>query len=613
MDRNAKNRRKNGRNANRKKQETKTDENHVQQEREKDVSATEAVNDKEQESMVEQSDSESREKDFTNVQQSENTAIHVEDEQQPMTFVKQRSKQKLSDKPSTTPSGKEESVVPIKPQASVAPVKQTPSSTQHSKPSQDNHLKTNGYSPIPYNLYTYSAFNPLPPRFQQQRQQKEAELSAQKFRKRQGRVPSKRSSLPPGSAARPNEFVPSSPQQMDQQEQQVPQYVNNQQTSAYVYPCEPQQHQHQQESSMNHDYSSESDVVTDSPLPGASNSLSPIYSTSVGSESSLQRLDLVRSLTASHGVLDELMSILDTAAFSSDELDLILTKIASRHNSTKADIQRLLSVTKSEKTLERILDETYRSQAKILAIELQTEKTRVFELTKSNGEMENTIRQLQQQPTNVVQYQQMILSYQMQIQRLADENARLQQQLHAYSMLPAAINDMKQQQHILTEKIRQMTIKNTALQNEVAENERASKHAAEIYKKADSQKQERLEQMIADINKYRKLDKELTNLRQKHSELEKTSNTKIEEIVEQRDELKKNCEDLRSQIHQCEQIKAKYDQLMKNQSNKSLIKLQDELNDMKAQNDQLRQRNWKIMEELNKLLNEQRQTQDIQS
>ena len=259
---NVKNRRKNGRNANRKKQETKTDENRVQQERERDVSATETVNDKEQESTVEQPDSESREEDFTNVQQIENTPTRVEDEQQPMAFVKQRSKQKLSDKPSTTPSGKEESVVPIKPQASVAPVKQTPSPTQHPKSSQDNHLKTNGYSPIPYNLYTYSAFNPLPPRFQQQRQQKEAELSAQKFRRRQGKGPSNRNSLPPGSAARPNEFVPSSPQQMDQQEQQVPQHVNNEQTNAYVYPCEPQQHQHQQESSMNHDYSSGSDVVT---------------------------------------------------------------------------------------------------------------------------------------------------------------------------------------------------------------------------------------------------------------------------------------------------------------------------------------------------------------
>lgn len=130
---------------------------------------------------------------------------------------------------------------------------------------------------------------------------------------------------------------------------------------------------------------------------------------------------------------------------------------------------------------------------------------------------------------------------------------------------------------------------------------------------ADSQKQERLEQMIADINKYRKLDKELTSLRQKHAELEKTSSAKIDEIVEQRDELSKTCEDLKSKIRQCEQTKVKYDQLMKNQSNKSLIKLQDELNDLKAQNDQLRQRNWKIMEELNKLLNEQRQTQDIQS
>jgi SMC interacting uncharacterized protein involved in chromosome segregation len=100
--------------------------------------------------------------------------------------------------------------------------------------------------------------------------------------------------------------------------------------------------------------------------------------------------------------------------------------------------------------------------------------------------MENTIRQFQQQqPNNMVQYQQMILPYQMQLQRLADENTRLQHQLHAYSMMPATINELKQQQHILNEQIRQMSIRNSALENEVADSERASKHAAEIYKKGE--------------------------------------------------------------------------------------------------------------------------------
>jgi hypothetical protein len=100
--------------------------------------------------------------------------------------------------------------------------------------------------------------------------------------------------------------------------------------------------------------------------------------------------------------------------------------------------------------------------------------------------METTIRQFQQQqPNNMVQYHQMILPYQMQLRRLADENTRLQHQLHAYSMLPATINELKQQQHIANEQIRQMAIRNSALENEVAESERASKNAAEIYKKGD--------------------------------------------------------------------------------------------------------------------------------
>jgi SMC interacting uncharacterized protein involved in chromosome segregation len=226
----------------------------------------------------------------------------------------------------------------------------------------------------------------------------------------------------------------------------------------------------------------------DSPSTGENNSQSPLLSTSAGSQSSLQRLDLVRSLASSHGLLDELISIFDTTSFSSDELELILNKIATKHILDKHDLPRLISSTKTDKTLERILEETFHSQAKILAIELQSEKNRVLDLTRSNADMENAIRQLQQQqqqPNNMFQYQQIVLSYQVQLRRLADENARLQHQLHAYSMLPAALNELKQQQHILNEQMRQLTIRNSALEKEVADGERASKHAAEIYKKGN--------------------------------------------------------------------------------------------------------------------------------
>jgi hypothetical protein len=199
---------------------------------------------------------------------------------------------------------------------------------------------------------------------------------------------------------------------------------------------------------------------------------------------SLKGLDLIRSLSSPTVVLDELVSLFDTVSFSSEDLELILNKITTKQLINKQDWQRLLS-TKNDKTIERLLDEAYRSQAKILAIELQTEKNRVLELTKSNTEMDNTIRQLQQPNNNMVPYQQTILTYQMQLRRLTDENARLAHQLHAYSMMPASINELKQQQHILNEQMRQLTIRNSALEKEVADGERASKHAAEIYKKGN--------------------------------------------------------------------------------------------------------------------------------
>ena len=291
-------------------------------------------------------------------------------------------------------------------------------------------------------------------------------------------------------------------------------------------------------------------------------------------------------------------------------------------------MQHVIQTVKSDKTLERILEETYRSQAKILAIELQTEKNRVLELTKSNADMENVIRQFQQQqPNNLAQYQQMTLHFQMQLRRLADENARLQHQLHAYAMMPATLNELKQQQHVYNEQIRQMTIRNSALEHEVAESEKASQRAAEIYKKgelvrffdhmsffflnilADSQKQERIEQMISDINKYKKLDKELTSLRQKHSELEKSFNTKIAEITTERDELEVQYKQSKEQVEKYEELQKKYEQLRQNPLNH----IEQELNDLKIENDQLRQSNWKNMEELNKLLNEQKQNQTISS
>lgn len=207
-------------------------------------------------------------------------------------------------------------------------------------------------------------------------------------------------------------------------------------------------------------------------------------STSTESPYSLKELDIKRSLSTSNHLLDKLVSIFDTVSFSSDELELILKTISDKHLLNKQNLQNLLSTkTKNDKSMERLLGETYFSQAKILAVELQMERNRVLELTKTNVELDNTIKHLQQPNDSMVPYQQTILSYQMQMRRLTDENARLAHQLHAYSIMPGTINELRQQQHILDEQLRQLANSNSSLEKEIADGERARKHAADIYKK----------------------------------------------------------------------------------------------------------------------------------
>ena len=121
---------------------------------------------------------------------------------------------------------------------------------------------------------------------------------------------------------------------------------------------------------------------------------------------------------------------------------------------------------------------------------------------------------------------------------------------------------------------------------------------------ADAKKQERIEEMIADINKYKKLDREFTNLRQKYNELETTYNSKINTIAEQRDNLKAQCDHLKQKFQQYEQLKHQCDQLNQDQLNDSTKEIEQKINDLKVQNDQLRQSNWKNIEKFNKSLKE---------
>ena len=115
--------------------------------------------------------------------------------------------------------------------------------------------------------------------------------------------------------------------------------------------------------------------------------------------------------------------------------------------------------------------------------------------------------------------------------------------------------------------------------------------------------------MIADINKYKKLDKELADLRQKHSELEKNLNSKIAEVTCERDKLQAYCDQLKAKVQQYKELQIKYDQLKMNQTSASNSEIQQEIDKIKAENDQLRKNNWRNMEELNRITHEQRSNQ----
>ena len=516
---------------------------------------------------------------------------HVEDEQTvPQQVIKQRNKNPTpSIDVSRSNSLKEESIQPSKPQACVAPVKQpllTKSSiAEESKEIRSNHhSKSNGTNSTCH-IYSHPEYNSLPPRFQQQRQQK--------FLSRKSTDRTKKPSF-----GRTNHFLPPPPRRQHQQ------YSNN---------------HHQLDTPPQNGYSSESDVATGRIslsvfLPRSSRCRLESSSTapppSIESQYSFKRSDN-HSPSSNHN-LDEFLSLFDSTSFNSDQLELILNKISTNHLSTRQDRQ-YSSINRTDKTLEALLDETYRSHAKILAHELQTEKNRVHELSKINADLDTTIRQLQQPNPNIPSYQQTILHYQMQLKRLTDDNTRLVQQLHAYSIMPATINELKQQHIILNEQLRQISMRYSNLEKDFTDGERARKQAAEIYQKGekngidfssfkavfrnlvDTQKQARIDQLVNDLNKYKKMEKDLQSLQEKHLELENNFQSKLTDLTEQRDHLHDLTNELQSQIES-------------HQTNRT--PLEQELIELKMKNDLLRQRNWKIMEQLNKLRTNDEQSTD---
>lgn len=114
---------------------------------------------------------------------------------------------------------------------------------------------------------------------------------------------------------------------------------------------------------------------------------------------------------------------------------------------------------------------------------------------------------------------------------------------------------------------------------------------------ADAQKQERIEQMVADLAKYRKIDKEIGVYRQKNEDLEKNFIDKFNEIRRERDQFEQRLIQINSKSQNVEQ---------EDEDETNVNQLEKDLNEAKKKHDLLKQRNCKIIEQLTKLTEERK-------
>jgi len=261
---NSNNRRKHARNANKERQQAAavamaTNETLNNEDKQEIESISSEINIEKEESTIQLLDEEQEQNEefkdpMTTVEEvlTLSPLMPIQDEQKPILPVKQRHKNKsnsINSKSSNSSSSKpsislkDESILSIKPQASVAPVKQPVPLMQtvnieYTQNHQDNNSKSNGKlsSSSSCNIYSYTEQNSIPPRFQQQQQRyQQKEINdVQRFRRRRT---TKKSSIPLGSAGRQNDFVPSISKQQ----------INNNNNN---------------ELSNQNGYSSESDILT---------------------------------------------------------------------------------------------------------------------------------------------------------------------------------------------------------------------------------------------------------------------------------------------------------------------------------------------------------------
>ncbi|CAM4764718.1 unnamed protein product [Rotaria magnacalcarata] len=317
--------------------------------------------------------------------------------------------------------------------------------------------------------------------------------------------------------------------------------------------------------------------------------------------------DLIKVLPSSQVVVTELMSALDAFPLSTDELDIIMHKIANKQSVLRQDWSKLTQGKKVDPQahIGQVMDESAKAyedeiktnamkRIKELTDELNEEKHRSNVLLKEKTEREREIQMLHVQldsvqhkheSTNVhPQQRQQIQTIELQVKRLTEENIHLNHQLTQQISTPKLIqtgDSSNLQIQVLSDQIKKLSVDNGHLEKKVKSNELLAKEAQQEkenltryneqlthslqnaekdLKHVEEKHHKKINEMqtlhMNDINEYKsrieKLEKDNEQLR--HEEIvhvEPTAVTDIQTITlnnEEREQLEKEIQQLKQTI-----------------------------------------------------------------
>ncbi|CAF1140892.1 unnamed protein product [Adineta steineri] len=251
--------------------------------------------------------------------------------------------------------------------------------------------------------------------------------------------------------------------------------------------------------------------------------------------------DLIKSLPSSQLVVTELMSALDAFPLSTDELDIIMQKIANKQSVVKQDWSKLQYGQKVDPQahIGQVMDESSKAyvddmktnsgkRLKELTDELNTEKRRNNDLVKEKAEKQREIQMLHAQldsvqhktdSTQAHQPQQQKLE--LQLKRLTEENLRLNQQLTQHLTTSNVTNtgdasNMKFQ--VLSEQMKKLSVDNANWEKKAHSNEL-------LAKEAQKEKEDLIRYNEQLTQSLQTAEKELKSVEEKHHKQSKEGDT----------------------------------------------------------------------------------------